>query len=68
MLKKVLIANRGVVAIRIARTLRRLGVLYAVVHSEADIGLPYVREAPEAVTASALRAPRAEAASGWSRL
>jgi acetyl-CoA carboxylase, biotin carboxylase subunit len=49
MLKKVLIANRGVVAIRIARTLRRLGVPYAVVHSEADVGLPYVREAPEAV-------------------
>jgi acetyl-CoA carboxylase, biotin carboxylase subunit len=49
MLKKVLIANRGVVAMRIARTLRRLGVPYAVVHSDADVGLPYVREAPESV-------------------
>jgi acetyl-CoA carboxylase biotin carboxylase subunit len=49
MLKKVLIANRGVVAMRIARTLRRLGVPYAVVHSAADAGLPYVREATEAV-------------------
>lgn len=49
MLKKVLIANRGVVAMRIARTLRRLGVPYAVVHSEADGGLPYVREATEAM-------------------
>jgi acetyl-CoA carboxylase, biotin carboxylase subunit len=49
MLKKVLIANRGVVAMRIARTLRRLGVPYAVVYSEADAGLPYVREATEAV-------------------
>jgi acetyl-CoA carboxylase, biotin carboxylase subunit len=49
MFKKVLIANRGVVAMRIARTLRRLGVPYAAVYSEADVGLPYVREAPEAV-------------------
>jgi acetyl/propionyl-CoA carboxylase alpha subunit len=49
MLQKVLIANRGVVAMRIARTLRRLGVPYAVVYSEADPGLPYVREATEAV-------------------
>jgi acetyl-CoA carboxylase, biotin carboxylase subunit len=48
MLKKVLIANRGVVAMRIARTLRRLGVPYAVVYSESDAELPYVREAPEA--------------------
>lgn len=40
MLKKVLIANRGVVAMRIARTVRRLGVPYAVVHSEADGGFP----------------------------
>jgi acetyl-CoA carboxylase biotin carboxylase subunit len=49
MLKKVLIANRGVVATRIARTLRRLGSPYVVVHSEADARLPYVREATEAV-------------------
>jgi acetyl-CoA carboxylase, biotin carboxylase subunit len=49
MLKKVLIANRGVVAMRIARTLRRLGVPYAVVYSEADAKLPYVREATEAM-------------------
>jgi acetyl-CoA carboxylase, biotin carboxylase subunit len=49
MFKKVLIANRGVVAMRIARTLRRLGMPYAVVHSEADVSLPYVRESPEAV-------------------
>jgi urea carboxylase len=48
MLQKVLIANRGVVAMRIARTLRRLGVPYAVVYSEADAGLPYVGQAPEA--------------------
>ena len=48
MLQKVVIANRGVVAMRIARTLRRLGVPYAVVYSEADAGLPYVREATEA--------------------
>lgn len=46
---KVLIANRGVCAVRIARTLRRLNVPYVVVHSEADAGLPFVKNAPETV-------------------
>ncbi|WP_332825319.1 biotin carboxylase N-terminal domain-containing protein, partial [Ramlibacter sp.] len=36
MFKKVLIANRGEIACRIARTCRRLGIAVAGVHSSAD--------------------------------
>lgn len=49
MVGKVLIANRGVCAVRIARTLRRLKIPYVAVHSEADAELPFVRDADEAV-------------------
>ena len=36
MLSRILIANRGEIACRIARTCRRLGVQYVTIHSEAD--------------------------------
>jgi len=45
----VLIANRGEVARRVARTARRMGVRVIAVYSEADAGLPFVAEADEAV-------------------
>jgi urea carboxylase len=47
MFSKVLIANRGAIAARILRTLKRLGVGSVVVYAEADRDAPYVYQADE---------------------
>jgi acetyl-CoA carboxylase biotin carboxylase subunit len=46
---KVLIANRGEIASRIIRTLRRLNIKSVIVYHELDGGTPAVRDADEAV-------------------
>jgi 3-methylcrotonyl-CoA carboxylase alpha subunit len=49
MLEKILIANRGEIAVRIIRTARRLGVRTVAVVSEADRGAPFAGSADEVV-------------------
>ena len=49
MFGKILIANRGEIALRIQRACRELGVRTVVVHSQADTDAKYVKLADESV-------------------
>ena len=49
MFKRILIANRGEIAVRIIRACKELDIETVAVYSEADVAAPHVQMADEAV-------------------
>lgn len=48
-MKKILIANRGEIALRVMRTCRKMGIKSVAIYSEADANAPFVNFADESV-------------------
>jgi acetyl-CoA carboxylase, biotin carboxylase subunit len=48
-MRRILIANRGEIALRIIQTCKRLGIETIAVYSDADIEMPFVKEATKAI-------------------
>ncbi|MBX7052112.1 MAG: acetyl-CoA carboxylase biotin carboxylase subunit [Flavobacteriales bacterium] len=48
-MKKILIANRGEIALRVMRSAKEMGIATVAIYSEADRNAPFVRYADEAV-------------------
>ena len=63
MFRKLLIANRGEIAIRIIRTARVMGIATVAVYSEADAKSPHVLAADDA----RLIGPARSGGRSWSR-
>ena len=63
MFKKILVANRGEIALRIQRACRELGIKAVMVYSEADRDAKYVKLADEAVCIGPAPSPLSAASS-----
>ena len=48
-MKKILVANRGEIALRIMRSAKEMGIATVAIYSEADRNAPFVKYADEAV-------------------
>jgi acetyl-CoA carboxylase biotin carboxylase subunit len=62
MLDKIVIANRGEIALRILRACRELGIKTVAVHSTADYNLKHVLLADESVCIGPPRTPTSPSA------
>ncbi|MBM4058807.1 MAG: acetyl-CoA carboxylase biotin carboxylase subunit, partial [Planctomycetes bacterium] len=56
MFKRILVANRGEIALRVIRACREMGIETVAVHSEADRGAAYLELADEAICIGPARA------------